>query len=93
MQTTIDRSGRVLIPKAVRDELHLTPGTALRVEQRNGAVVFSPTWEEAASSEEQPLKRKGGLLVFAGKPVGDLTEAVAEQRRRRIRQTAAWRSE
>ena len=78
MQSTLDRFGRVVIPKPVRDELHLTPGTALSVEERNGEIVLKPTWEEPS------LKRKGGLLVFAGQPTGDLLDAVDKHRRERL---------
>ncbi|MCP4655597.1 MAG: AbrB/MazE/SpoVT family DNA-binding domain-containing protein [bacterium] len=87
MQSTLDRFGRVVIPKPLRDDLHLAPGTALRVEERYGEIVLTPTWEEPA------LKRKGGLLVFAGQPTGDLLDAVETQRRERMRKAAAWRSE
>ncbi len=93
MQSTVDRFGRVVIPKAVRDELHLTPGTALTVEERDGEIVLKPTWEKPPARKGPTLKRKGGLLVFAGEPTGDLLEAVDEQRRERLLKAAAWRPE
>jgi AbrB family looped-hinge helix DNA binding protein len=93
MQSTVDRFGRVVIPKTVRDALHLTPGTALSVEQHNGAVVFKPTCEDVPASQESPLRRKSGLLVFSGQPVGDLAAAVTAQRSDRIAKVAAWQAE
>ncbi len=87
MQCTLDKFGRVVIPKPVRDELHLTPGTPLSIRERNGELVLKPTWEEPA------LKSKRGLLVFTGEPTGDLLEAVGTQRRERLRKSAAWRAE
>jgi AbrB family looped-hinge helix DNA binding protein len=86
MQSTLDKFGRVVIPKSVRDELHLTPGTALSVEERNGEVVLTPTWESPS------VVRKGGLLLFAGEAVGDLLDAQAAQRRVRTKKAAAWPS-
>ena len=93
MQSTVDRFGRVVIPKAVREALHLTPGTALSVEQDNGTVVFKPTCKEVPSSQDSALRRKGGLLVFSGQPVGDLVEAITKQRRDRTTKVAAWQAE
>ena len=87
MQSTLDKFGRVVIPKSVRDELHLTPGTALSIEERNGEVVLRPTWETP------PVIRKGGLLLFSGEAVGDLLEVQAEQRRARRKKAAAWPTE
>ena len=84
MQSTLDKFGRVVIPKSVRDELHLTPGTALNIEERNGKVVLRPTWETP------PVIRKGGLLLFSGEAVGDLLEVQTEQRRARRKKAAAW---
>jgi AbrB family looped-hinge helix DNA binding protein len=93
MQSTVDRSGRVVIPKAVRDELHLTPGTSLSVEERNGEIVLRRAQTNPTAGEEPVLKRKGGLLVFAGKPAGDLLEAIEQQRRDRLQLAAAWQPE
>lgn len=87
MQSTIDRSGRVVIPKPVRDGLHLTPGTALSVEERNGEIVLKP------ATATPSLKRKAGVLVFSGRPTGDLLGAVDEHRRKRARKAAGWSSE
>lgn len=42
MQTTIDSGGRVVIPKAVRDRLGLTPGSAVEITERDGQVVLQP---------------------------------------------------
>ena len=77
MQTTVDRFGRIVIPKAVRDELALNPGTAFSIEERGGEIVLRPTWEEPA------LRRKDGLLLFSGQATGNLLEAVDEARRER----------
>jgi AbrB family looped-hinge helix DNA binding protein len=42
MRTTIDRAGRVVIPKAVRDQAGLEAGTEIEVEFRDGQVVLEP---------------------------------------------------
>ncbi len=42
MRTTIDGAGRVVIPKAVRDEAGLEAGTAIDVEARDGRIEIAP---------------------------------------------------
>jgi AbrB family looped-hinge helix DNA binding protein len=82
METTLDRFGRVVIPKRIRDDLGLLPGTVLKVEERGGAVNLSPLEEEAALAEED------GVLVFRGRAVGDLDAAVDQARRDRLDELA-----
>jgi AbrB family looped-hinge helix DNA binding protein len=45
MRTTIDGAGRLVIPKAARDELDLSPGTELelRVVDRRIEIEIPPT--------------------------------------------------
>jgi AbrB family looped-hinge helix DNA binding protein len=38
METTIDRAGRVVIPKPIRDAAGLKPGAALSIEYRDGRI-------------------------------------------------------
>ncbi len=42
MRTTIDSAGRVVIPKAVRDDARLEPGTELEIEFRDGRIEIEP---------------------------------------------------
>ncbi len=42
MQTTIDRAGRVVIPKALRDELGLGEGGDIVVTARDGRIEIEP---------------------------------------------------
>lgn len=77
METTVDRFGRVVIPKRVRDDLGLAPGTVLIVEERGRAVSLTPLTEE-------PLGDEGGVLVFRGRAAGDLAEEVDEAREARL---------
>jgi AbrB family looped-hinge helix DNA binding protein len=37
---TIDKAGRLVLPKAIRDALHLKPGSSLELEQRDDEVVM-----------------------------------------------------
>lgn len=57
---TIDRAGRVIIPKAVRDRLCLTEGTTLKVSLSQDALTLVP---QQASTE---LRKKNGFLIYDG---------------------------
>jgi len=78
MQASVDRFGRIVIPKRVRDDLGLRPGSVLRVEQREGEVCLVPL------EEEPGLTVKEGVLVYGGQARGDLEAAVAEVRQERL---------
>ena len=42
MSTAIDSSGRLVIPKAVRDAAGIQPGTPLEVRFRDGRIEIEP---------------------------------------------------
>jgi AbrB family looped-hinge helix DNA binding protein len=79
METNLDRFGRVIIPKKVRDKLGLRPGAVLEVQQQGGDVLLKPV------QEEPRLLEKDGVLVFEGKASGDLAESVQSHRRERLK--------
>ena len=39
---TIDKAGRVVIPKSLREDLHLEPGDALEMESTGGQIPLRP---------------------------------------------------
>lgn len=82
MEATVDRFGRVVIPKRVRDDLGLRPGTVLLVEERGAAVSLTPL------TGTEPLIDEGGVLVFRGRAAGDLPAGVAESREERLEDLA-----
>ncbi|MDE2059235.1 MAG: AbrB/MazE/SpoVT family DNA-binding domain-containing protein [candidate division NC10 bacterium] len=82
METTLDRFGRVVIPKDIRDALGLKPGELLKIEQTDDEVVLKPL------REEPPIKVKNGVLVYAGTATGILMEAVRAHREERLRKVA-----
>lgn len=78
METTVDRFGRILIPKRVRDDLGLRPGTVLSVEEREHAISLIPM------EAEEVLEDREGILVFTGRAAGDLTSTLSEEREARL---------
>jgi len=79
METTLDRFGRIIIPKDVRDDMALEPGAVLRIERDGEKILLAPL------RAEPQLVDKKGVLVFAGTATGDIVAAVRDQRRGRLR--------
>ena len=57
---TLDKAGRVVLPKSLRDELHLASGDRLELELEGDRVTLRPI--RSAS----PLRREQGVWVFRG---------------------------
>lgn len=82
METTLDKLGRIVIPKQVRDDLGLSPGSVLKVEERAEGIVLTPV------AEITPLALRDGVLVFTGEVEGDIDEALLRDRAERSRRLA-----
>ena len=65
---TIDKAGRVVIPKLLRDELHLAAGDSLQLESSGDAITLRPVQETA------PLQKEQGFWVYrTGRSLKDLS--------------------
>jgi len=84
MDLTLDKFGRLVIPKAVREALGLGPGSTLEVDTKDEALVLRPRRPEPDLVEEE------GVLVFTGEAAGDLSGAVARHRGERLTRLASW---
>jgi AbrB family looped-hinge helix DNA binding protein len=74
---TLDKAGRIVLPKPLRDELQLAPGDALEVESAGDAITLRPLRSNV------PLRKKRGIWVFGtGEP---LSAAVVEKTVRQVR--------
>jgi len=51
MKASIDRLGRVVVPKAIRTKLHLQGGEVLEVEERDGVIELRPAATEVTVVE------------------------------------------
>ncbi|PIP69484.1 MAG: AbrB family transcriptional regulator [Nitrospirae bacterium CG22_combo_CG10-13_8_21_14_all_44_11] len=83
MKATIDRFGRVVVPKDMRDRLGLRPGAELNIEAHNKEIVIKQT------EQESPLHIEDGVLVFAGTALGDITENIRRHREERIKKLSS----
>jgi AbrB family looped-hinge helix DNA binding protein len=65
-KVTLDRAGRIVLPKTLRDEMHLSPGDTLDLTVKGDEVTLRP--RRVAT----PLKKERGVWVFhTGKPLAD----------------------
>jgi AbrB family looped-hinge helix DNA binding protein len=92
MSTTveIDKAGRIVVPKKLRDALHLTPGTRLKVERSGDTLMLEQ------DLPEPKLEMIDGLWVMTGGPrltVEDVNAMIDEQRERRMRYVAGLSEE
>lgn len=76
----IDKAGRVVIPKPLREKLHLEPGDTLEMESGGEQITLRPVRGTG------PLTKEHGVWVFyTGQPLpasatDDLLERIREER-------------
>lgn len=57
---TLDKAGRVLLPKSLRQELQLGPGAALQINRQGDEIILRPVRPKAL------LKKEQGVWVYQG---------------------------
>ena len=76
----IDKAGRVVIPKALRKELHLQPGDSLEMETSGEQITLRPVRGTV------PLTKEHGVWVFhsgqflPAAPTDDMLQKIREER-------------
>ncbi len=79
MEATLDQFGRIVIPKKVREDFNLEPGAQIRIEKSDEAILLKPILGEPNIVE------KSGVLVFSGKSIGNIEDALITHREDRIK--------
>jgi AbrB family looped-hinge helix DNA binding protein len=76
-KVTIDKAGRIVLPKPLRDELRIAAGDTLDLETTGEEITLRPARGSA------PLRKKHGVWVYrSGEP---LSARQVEETRRRVR--------
>jgi AbrB family looped-hinge helix DNA binding protein len=86
---TIDKAGRVVIPKEIRDELRLEAGDTLALESEGERVTLQPIHGGT------PLQKERGVWVFqGGKPLSldEANQIVRDAREPRDRRNTGGRA-
>lgn len=76
-ETIVDRFGRIVIPKKIREDFNLEAGTQIRFEESEQGIVLKPV------HGEPNLRWEDGVLVFSGAALGDLSDALEKHREQR----------
>lgn len=84
MTVKIDKAGRIVLPKNVRDRLRLRAGTNLELEERPEGLMLRPIGHQPS------MVQKDGVWVHLGKlPRGfDWTRIVDDDRDERVKDLA-----
>lgn len=86
MTVTMDRAGRIVIPKEIRDRAGLAAGSPLTIRENSGRVEIEPE-----HLETELVRTKSGLLVV--KPLRETPPATVESVRQSIEQLRRERDE
>lgn len=78
MKTTIDKYGRIVIPRVFRERLRLKPGTPIEIIEENDTLIAK------AIPKEGNLEMENGVLVFSCVGYGALDKVIDEFRESRL---------
>ena len=70
MNVSIDRAGRIVVPKSIRDSLGLAEGADLEIFVEDGRLVI-----EVPNPPKRLAKRGDSLVIVADEPIGEMTTA------------------
>lgn len=80
-KVTLDRAGRVVFPKPLREELRLSAGDTLHLESEGGRITLLPARTKPA------LRKEHGVWVYPGEAGGaSIPEVIGRQREKRLRE-------
>lgn len=77
---SLDKFGRLLIPKEIQEQLGLTSATEFALEVQDGKLILKPL------PQESKVYHSGTTLVVESEPTGNLETAINDLREERIRE-------
>jgi AbrB family looped-hinge helix DNA binding protein len=79
-KVTLDKAGRVLIPKSIRQDLRLSPGDTLQLHREDDKITLRPDRPKAL------IRKERGVWVYQGEPASrSVVELIDQHRDRRLR--------
>jgi AbrB family looped-hinge helix DNA binding protein len=85
MDTTItmDSAGRIVLPKALRDQFGLHPGSEFELRHDGTEIRLRPL------SEDRPLEEVNGFLVYTGRSARTSEDSIEHERSARLKRVYA----
>lgn len=80
MVTTLDKYGRILIPKKMRRKMGIAENAQLKLVQKENRLIIEPI------PEEPPLIIENGFLVYTGEMPDNVDDFIQKDREDRMRQ-------
>ena len=80
MRTTIDKAGRIVVPKAMRDELGLNGGTEVEIMLADGRIEIAPI-----PTPVRLVRRHGRLVAVPDREMPPLTAEMVRETLEKIR--------
>lgn len=76
---TLDKAGRVVLPKPLRDRMRLGPGDSFQIESEGERIILRPIRPAPV------LKKEYGVWVYQGEPSNaSIVELIDREREKRI---------
>lgn len=82
---TMDRQGRVVLPKPIRDEAGIVPGTPLSIVVRDGRIEISTVYPEI-----RLVERDGWTVAERVTPGPELTSDLVRKTLDDLREGRGW---
>lgn len=79
MLATLDKFGRVLIPKKFREHLGIRNNSSLNIVDDGNRIIIEPV------VEKNPIVEKDGIIVYTGKIQSDIDKEIRADRLRRMK--------
>lgn len=78
---SIDKAGRIVLPKALREKMRVEAGDDLLVEAEGERITLRPVRREAV------LRKELGIWVYQGEPSSiSIPELIEGEREKRVRE-------
>lgn len=79
MKITIDSAGRLVVPKAIREEAELSPGVPLTIRCRDGRIEIEP------APQQVTRVKKGRVAVAVADSAATLSAETVRRTQQRLR--------
>ena len=92
--TKVDSKGRIVLPKELREDLGITPGTEVAIHEEDGKAVVEPE-----DNPEQIIERMNQLVAETSsereetRPIDEGADPIAQKHRDAVRRGAEENSD